>query len=107
MCRLRKTPYVNLPPSNHSLQGHLQCCFFIIRLAINLLDNQYEIDPLEFGWTEVDGNIFPNKYVLPLPDFYLVCCGCMQKCTGRCSCDKQDVACPEFCKCKGKCFNLP
>ena len=35
----RKTTYVNLPPSSHSLQGHLQRCFFIIRVAMNLLDN--------------------------------------------------------------------
>ena len=67
----RMTPYVNLPPSSPSLQGHLQHCFFIIRMAMNLLDNQFEIDPLEFGWREVDGYIVPDKQLLPLPDFYL------------------------------------
>ena len=81
MYRSRKTPYANLPPSSHSLQGHLQRCFFIISMAMNLLDNQFEIDPLEFGWTEVDGYIVPNKQLLPLPDFNLVRCGYMQKCT--------------------------
>ena len=75
MVRSHETPYVKLPPSSHSLQGHLQRCFFIIRMAMNLLDNQFEINPLEFGWTEVDGYIVPNKQLLPLPDFYLVCCG--------------------------------
>ena len=74
---------------------------------MNFLDNQFEIDHFEFGWTEVDGYIVPDKQLLPLPDFYLARCGCMQKCTGRCSCAKQDVACTEFCKCKGKCSNLP
>ena len=88
----RKTPYVNLPPSSHLLERHLQRCFLIIRMAMNLLDNQFEIDPLEFGWAEVDGYIVPDKQLLPLRDFYLVSCGCMQKCTGRCSCVKQDVA---------------
>ena len=81
--RSPKTPYVKLPPSSHSLQGHLRRCFFIIRMAMNLLDNQFEIDPLEFGWTEVDGYIVPNKQLLPLSDFYLVRCGCTKKCTGH------------------------
>ena len=47
MYQSRKTTYIKLPPSSHSLQGHLQHCFFIIRMAMNLLDNQFEIDPLE------------------------------------------------------------
>ena len=105
--RPQKTPYFKLPPSSHSLQQHLQHCFFIIRMAMNLLGNQFEIDPLEFGWTEVDGYIVPNKQLLPLSNFYLVHCGYMKKSKGCCSCTKQDVACTEFCKCKGKCSNLP
>ena len=105
--RSRKTPCVKLLPSNHSLQGHLRRCFFIIRMTMNLLDNQFEIDPLEFGWTEVDGYIVPDKQLLPLPDSYLIHFGCKKKCTGHRSCAKQDVACTEFCKCKGKCSNLP
>ena len=88
MYQSRKTTYIKLPPSSHSLQGHLQHCFFIIRMAMNLLDNQFEIEPLEFGWTEVDGYIMPDKQLLPLPDFYLVCCGCMKKYPGCCSCTK-------------------
>ena len=103
----RKTPYVKFPPSSHSLQRHLQRCFFIIRMVMNLLDNQFEIDPLEFGWIEVDGYIVLNKQLLPLPDFYLVCCGYTKKCIGRCSFAKQNVACTEFCKYKGKCPNFP
>ena len=79
MNRSRKTSYVKLPPSSHSLQGHLQRCFFIIRMAMNLLGNQFEIDPLEFGWAELDGYIVPDKQLLPLPDFYLVRCGCTKK----------------------------
>ena len=74
---------------------------------MNLLDNQFEIDPLEFGWTEIDDYILPDKQLLPLPNFYSTRCGCTKKCTGRCSCAKQDVACTEFCKYKGKCSNLP
>ena len=70
MHRSQKTPYVKLPPFSHSLQGHLKRCFFIIRMAMNLLDNQFKIDHLEFGWTEVDGYIMPDKKLLPLPDFY-------------------------------------
>ena len=76
-------------------------------MTMNLLDNQFEIDPLEFGWTEVDGYIVPDKQLLPLPDFYLVRCDCTKKCTERCSCAEQDFVCKEFCKCKGKCSNLP
>ena len=34
---------------------------------MNLLENQLETDPLEFGWTEVDGYIVPDKQLLPLP----------------------------------------
>ena len=79
MNQSRKTSYVKLPPSSHSLQEHLQRCFFIIRMAMNLLDSQFEIDPLEFGWTELDGYIVPDKQLLPLPDFYLVRCGCTKK----------------------------
>ena len=61
MCQSRKTPYVKLPPYSHSLQGHLQRCFFIIRMAINLLDNQFDIDPIQFGWTEVAGYCLPTS----------------------------------------------
>ena len=78
MYQSRKTPYVKLPPSSHSLQGHLQRCFFIIRMAMN-------VDPLEFRWTEVDGYTVPNKQLLLLPNFYLVHYGCIKKCTGHCS----------------------
>ena len=92
-------------PVIHS--SNLQRCFFIIRRAINLLDSQFETDPLEFGWPEVDGYIVPDKQLLPLPNFYLVRCGCTKKCTGHCSCARQDVACTQFCKCKRKCSNLP
>ena len=76
-------------------------------MTINLLGIQFEIDPLEFGWTEVDGYIVPDKQLLPLPDFYLVRCACTKKCTERCSCAKQGFVCKEFCKCKGKCSKLP
>ena len=107
MYRSRKTPYLKLPPSSHSLQGLLQRCFIIIRTAMNTLENQFEIGLLEFYWIEADRYIVPNRQLLPLPDFYLVSCGFTKKCTGRCSCAKQDVACTEFCKCKGKCSNLP
>ena len=106
MYRSRKKPYVKLPPSSHSLQGNLQCSFFIIRMAMNVLDNQIEINYLEIGWTEVDGYIVLDKQLLLLPNFYLVSCGFTKKCTGRCSYAKQDAACTEFCKCKGKCSKL-
>ena len=52
---------------------------------MNVLDNQFEIDPLEFRWTEVDGYTVPSKQLLLLPNFYLVRYGCTKKCTGHCS----------------------
>ena len=78
----RKISYLNLPPSSHSLRGHIQRCHFVVRQGISLLDGITELDPCDFGWAEVDGYILPEKQLLPLPAYFLVRCGYKKKCTG-------------------------
>ena len=71
MYRSRKTPYIKLPPPSHSLQLHLQRYFFIIRMAMNLLDNQFEIDPLQF-WLIATLCLTSSYCLSPISIWYVV-----------------------------------
>ena len=102
----KKISYVDLTPSSHSLQGHIQRCHFVVRQGISLLDGITKLDPCNFGWAEVDGYILPEKQFLPLPAYFVVRCGCKKKSTGQCACVKHETNCTEFCQCKQNCINI-
>ena len=101
----RKVSYVELPPSSQSLRGHIQRCYFVIKLGMCLLDGTFNLNPCDFGWTDATGFILPQKTLLPLPSYFLVRCGCKKNCTGLCSCVKEETNCTEFCQCKRICAN--
>ena len=99
----RKISYIGLPPSSHSLQGHIQRCYYVIKQGISLLKDIPYMDPSDFGWSDNHGYFLPEKQLLPLPAYILIRCGCKTKCSGRCSCVKNGTTCTEFCKCKANC----
>ena len=101
----RKTPLPDLPPTSYSIQMHLLRCSFVVHQGISLIRNPVDQDPTEFGWFKEDGYYKPIKYLLEVPGYLYVRCGCNAKCTGRCTCNRNDTVCTEYCNCKGACTN--
>ena len=95
----KNKPISELPPTSHSIEGHLMHCYYIINTSINLLESFQLLDPRNYGWKETHNGFLPERFELPLPDNYFITCGCVEGCTLRCVCNKRDVYCTEFCKC--------
>ena len=94
-----------LPPSSSSIAGHLRRCHYVVRMSLDFLRGDNEMmNPLMYGWEEIDSTFSAEKCYLPLPDEYIVTCGCKSgKCRGRCTCRKMDASCTEHCRCDRKC----
>ena len=69
-----------LPPTSSVIRGHIQRAYFDIRNDITLLEDPPQLDPLDFGWKDVDGVLLPEKNLKPIPDTLRKLCGCAGKC---------------------------
>ena len=75
----------------------------------NLLDDEFNLDPNDYGWENIDGKLLPQKHLLHVPEDLLKTCSCKaadpkKRCnTQRCSCKKAQVTCSCFCECKYNC----
>ena len=54
---------VDLPPTTHSILGHLQRCHFICRQSVLLLDGYFQDDPCHNGWINDSGLVLPSKHL--------------------------------------------
>ena len=69
--QIRKfTPLQRLPPDRKSMQSHIQRANLVVNCMVNCLDGTYrQPNPLNYGWTLVDGVLQPLWYTCtPLPN---------------------------------------
>ena len=87
-----------LPPTSSVIRGHIQRAYFDIRNDITLLEDPPQLDPLDFGWKDVDGVLLPEKNLKPIPDTLRKLCGCAGKCDKHsCICKKLNQICVIYC----------
>ena len=102
-----KKTILNLPPTSRAI-GHIHRAFFGTYRQLHCLDRQ-QLYPQNFGYTESDGNLQPDR--LLIPDNFPMPCTCTSCSTVFCSCRKLGIACCPYCKCKlldeTKCKNNP
>ena len=73
----RSIPLSELPPTSHSIRGHILRAFYLVRRCICLLDNVYpKMEPCNFGWQNVDDVLRPSKFLKFLPEDILLVCRC-------------------------------
>ena len=56
--------------------------------------------PHDHGWIKINGFLIPGKYLVPMPLYYTVQCGCKSSFPGLCRYAKL-----EFCGCKGNAWS--
>ena len=105
---------LNLPPTSHSIRGHIRRWWFLYKLLSNLLNpGEYSfLRPQDYGWDLLDNDLMPQKCLNLVPEKFVKTCGCNKlglKDTGcqtnRCKCRKSDLKCTEYCKCQN-CGNM-
>ena len=97
---------IDLPPTSSSIYGHLERSHYVIRQYTSLLNRHFYGNCSRYGWFEESGVLLPDKRFSPLPNHYIVRCGCKMKCTRKCSSVQKDVDCIEFCSCSKNCENV-
>ena len=86
------------PPTSSVMRGHLRRCFYEVKTALTLLADPPNLDPLDFGWEELDGIMVPHKCLNEMDEKLTKVCGCGGKCnTNVCSCKKSKVKCTVYC----------
>ena len=93
------------PPSSRFTTGHVRRYRCAVRMSLDFLRGDNEMmNLLMFSWKETHSTFSAKKCYMPLPDKYVVNCGCkIGKWKGRCNCRKMDASCTKHCRYKGKC----
>ena len=99
----------SLPPTSDAASHHCLRVFYQVKEWIN--DNE-DIQPIDFGWHLVDGKMEPVKTSLPVaPEKLLniIRCRCKTNCdTKRCTCRKHGLLCSLACtECRGATCSNP
>ena len=109
----KKLDTIDPPPTSNSItKGHIPRWWYLVRKLSSLLDDQeFNLDPTDYGWENKVGCLLPEKNLLLVPNTLLKSCNCTTGINGaickskRCSCKSVDVTCTSYCKCKAKCEN--
>ena len=90
-----------LPPTSKETRQHILRAFYATHQMTNGLISGHNIDPLSYGFEEVDDLLMPQKGRNPIPEEFTVKCKCL-KCASkqRCSCRSKHIHCCSFCKCR-------
>ena len=97
-----------LPPTSYSIRmGHIPRWWYLYKVCSNLPTSTFDhLEATDYGWDNVDGDLFANKYLNIVPDELVITCSCRTGCTGnRCSCKKNGSKCTDYCKCSNNCKN--
>ena len=110
---LKNLDLAGLPPTSHSVHGHIARWWFLVRKLRSLLDTtEFVLNPVNHGWIESDGHLLPEKNLKLVPETMAKCCNCKtgnrtKKCTSKkCSCKKTNQVCSPFCQCQSLCTNI-
>ena len=70
----RKKFLYNLLPTSRSLQGHLECCYYVINESLNLISKAKSLEPTVYGWESFEAYLLPSKREVTLPSEYNIVC---------------------------------
>ena len=95
---------LELEPTSHSIiEGHIKRWWFLYKVCSDLLDMDYtHLQPTDFGWVDIEGELFPCKNLNLLPDDLFKTCKCKTGCQKKvCSCFKAEgqLKCTDYCLC--------
>ena len=97
MYRTQNKRLSELPPTSHSLHGHILRSHHFINFCLSLEHNDVNMQsPLDFAWKLVHGMLVPDKYLRILPKKYVNRCSCKKGCKKGCGCKPE--LCTEYCK---------
>lgn len=89
-----------LPPTTAAAEQHCKRTFYQV-IEWTKLDEDLQLDPLDWGWTMSNGKLVPVKTRLPAaPDqlINVIRCKCKSNCDNRrCSCRKHGLQCTTAC----------
>ena len=72
-----------LPPTSHSLRAHIMRAFYITnRMNSLLLTNWTLLDPVHYGYEEIDEMVLHDTGENPIPEEFAVVCNCI-KCSSK------------------------
>ena len=100
----RTSSVLELEPTSHSIiEGHIKRWWFLYKVCSDLLDMDYtHLQPTDFGWVDIEGELFPCKNLNLLPDDLFKTCKCKTGCQKKvCSCFKAEgqLKCTDYCLC--------
>ena len=70
-----KKTILDLPPTSHSIKGHILRAFHGTYLRLHCLDRP-QLDPQSFGFSQEDGIMQPDRLQILLPDDFPMPCKC-------------------------------
>ena len=97
-----------LPPTNSAAKYHSYRVYYQVQVWLG----NKNLDPKDWGWELIDGNLFPRKMdTPPAPQalMKIIKCGCKLHCdTNQCTCKKNRLFCTDLCdNCtSGNCTNV-
>ena len=97
---------LDLPPTSHSIKnGHVKRWWYLYKMSSKLLqveDDNITLDPCNYGWESIEGDLYALKELKLLPDNLCKTCKCKSGCKSKqCSCVKYKGKCTDFCLCVG------
>ena len=105
--KINNTPTLkSLPPTSAAFGEHVSHAHHQKMIWMSALSSQpSQADPEQYGWTNVDGQLFPVMLpgkVSPVPAdvLHTIKCGCAsaEPCSSsRCSCVQAQISCSMFC----------
>ena len=100
----RTSSVLELEPTSHSIiEGHIKRWWFLYKVCSDLLAMDYtHLQPTDFGWVDIEGELFPSKNLNLLPDDLFKTCKCKTGCQKKaCSCFKAEgqLKCTDYCLC--------
>ena len=72
------------------------------RMNSLLLPNRTLLDPVHYGYEEIDEMVLPDTGKYQIPEEFAVVCNCIKCSSKRCKCRASCLACCEFCKCQSE-----
>ena len=100
----RTSSVLELEPTSHSIRmGHIKRWWFLFKTCSDLLTMDYNhLKPTDYGWEDIEGELFACKELNLLPDEMCKVCRCKTGCQRKtCSCFKAEgqLKCTDYCLC--------
>lgn len=96
-----------LPPTSAAAKFHSMRTYFQVQEWMHLHQEQFLLDPMDWGWEIVQGAMLPiliDIAAAPGDLLDVIRCNCKTECrTARCSCRKHGLVCTSGCgECRGE-----